>query len=236
MKENNNYIKEKYDKVIEKANEILTGKNALFILLVYVIGTIIVMIRNFDEGIPFATYSIVNYAILTLYLVIFAGVSLYEKLVIRKILENEYDGGKIKKYLKKFGSCLGIILVISITMIFLMNMFLYETDINKIIAYVILLYVFLPLLGNSNITKNISNFTVLMILIIGSALMMDVPASIGGLKAISVKFYNYQNEIVYDYLYYGEYSGNYIFKETEDKIILRSIDSGYIEYYKIKKR
>lgn len=232
MKQENSFLKEEFKKKIDKLNDTLTKKNVLFILLVYVIGTVIVMLRNFNEGIPFSTYSIVSYGILTFYLVVLSGVSWIVKWIVKEIMNNQYDGGKIKNCFKKIGSCLLIMTIILIIMIALMSIFLYDTEPSLIKAYAVLLYILIPILGNSKLYKNIEELAVILMITISFSIILIIPASIGGLKPINVRFYDYQNQITYEYLYFGESNGKYVFKQGENKIILKSIDSGYIEYYK----
>lgn len=232
MKQENSFLKEEFKKKIDKLNDTLTKKNVLFILLVYVIGTVIVMLRNFNEGIPFSTYSIVSYGILTFYLVVLSGVSWIVKWIVKEIMNNQYDGGKIKNCFKKIGSCLLIMTIILIIMIALMSIFLYDTEPSLIKAYAILLYILIPVLGNSKLHKNIGEFAVILMITSSFSVILSIPASIGGLKPINVSFHDYQTKITHEYLYFGESNGNYVFKQDENKIILRSIDSGYIEYYK----
>lgn len=225
-------IMEKIKKVANKFNKILTDKNILIVLAVYVIGTIIVMVRNFNEGIPFSAYSIITYAILTFYFAILFGVSAFLMYWLELIIYGEYKGNKFVMLIKKFLSALTIIFLISILMFSIMNLLLYNTENNIIIAHIVLLYCFWPLVGVFNKRRRIKDFVILMIILFSLNVIFNIPASIGGLKATKVKFCSYNDNIVYDYLYYGESNGNFIFKEDKNKIILRSCDSGYIEYYR----
>ena len=77
MENKSNFLKEK----INKINEIVTTKHVLLILAVYVLGTAILWVCNLNEGIPFSTYSIITYAILTFYFVLFASASLFARTV-----------------------------------------------------------------------------------------------------------------------------------------------------------
>ena len=230
MKENSflERLKEKIDKV----SDILNNKNILAILLVYIVGTIIVMVRNFYEGIPFTAYSIVSYAVLTFYFALFAGVSVFLKYSIEIIMQNEYQGSKIVKLIKEIGSSVTVIVIFAAIMLYIMKLLLYNTSISLVVAYVFWMYCILPLAGFLKKCKKIKEFAVLMSVLFTFGVIFNIPTSIGGLKEVEVKFYCYNDNIVYDYLYYGESNGNFIFKEDENKIILRSCDSGYIEYYR----
>lgn len=230
MKENG--FMEEFKKKIEVVNDMLTNKNLLLVLLVYIIGTIIVMGRNFYEGIPFTAYSIVSYAILTFYFVLFAGMSVFLKYSIETIMQNEYQGSKLVRLIKKIGSSVVVILIIAAIMLYIMKLILYNTSSSLVFAYAFWLYCILPLAGFLKNYKKIKEFSVLMSVLFTFGVIFNIPTSIGGLKEVQVKFYSYNDNIIYDYLYYGETNGNYIFKENKNKIISRSCDSGYIEYYR----
>lgn len=232
--ENKNTFFEQLKEKLNKVNEELKTNNILLILAVYVIGTVIVIIHNLNEGIPFSTYSIITYAILTVYFAIFAGASLFSKYWLELIAQNEYKGNCFIKFIKKLLSMLIVMILIIIIMFLIMNQILYNTNIGEICAYAIILYCLWPLLGCSKKYNKLKEFSVILIVVTTLNLIFNIPASVGGLKPTQVTFYSYNNNIVYEYLYYGDSNGNFIFKENENKnkITLRSHDSGYIEYYR----
>lgn len=230
--ENKNTILEQLKEKLNKINGILTTKEVLLILAIYVIGTIIVWARNFKEGIPFSTYSIVTYAILTFYFVIFVGVSLFTKNWFELIIEGEYKGNAFSKFIRIFFSLLVVAILIVLIMTLIMSPFLYNTKETLVIAQAVILYCIWPILGAFSKNKKEKGCYILMIILSALSVIFNIPTSIGGLKPTQVKFYSYHDSIVYDYLYYGESNGNFIFKENENKITLRSCDSGYIEYYR----
>lgn len=217
---------------INKFSTILNNKNLVIVLIIYVIGTIIIMTRNFIEGIPFSVYSIVTYAILTFYFTMFIGGTLVSLSATEFIFENEYKGSKFIKFIKKAISSIIVIVIVASIMLWFMKSILYDTSNTFCIAYWLLLYCILPLFGFFYKSKKIKGFAALISMMLTFNIIFNIPASIGGLKPIQAKFYSYHDNIVYDYLYYGESNGNFIFKENENKIILRSCDSGYIEYYR----
>lgn len=228
MENKSNFLKEK----INKINEIITTKHVLLILAVYVLGTAILWVRNLNEGIPFSTYSIITYAILTFYFVVFASASWFAKYWLELIVQNEYKGNKFTKFIKIFSSSLLAVALITVIMFMIMSQILYNTESTEIIAHAFLLYCLWPALSILSKNRSVKEFSIIMIVFTTLSVIFNIPASIGGLKPTQTKFYSYHDNIIYDYLYYGESNGNFIFKENENKITLRSCDSGYIEYYR----
>lgn len=194
--------------------------------LIYIIGTLALLIRNKMYGLQFIPISLLQFAIIVFYLIIFLTIySLieYNYIALFDLLKNKEKS----KLIKIIGH-----IVISILYYFVSFCFLYLLIddsilvIKLMISYFIFWPIFVIFLNNKDI---ISNFITVIMFI---TLIINIPMSLGGLKGQKVIYHPFNNSDNYQtYMYYGNYDNLYQFT-SYDKVILIPIDSGYIEYAK----
>lgn len=225
-KTENSFYKEiseflKNDKINDINNYI--KKNLWITPLIYIIGTIALLIRNKRYGLQFTTISLLQFALIVVYLIGFLKVySLIEYNFI-KLFEvwKKKEKHKIKmtiKHLFFYSIYFGFIFCI---------MFLltdnYKIALKLCISYYLFYPIFIVHLSNPDKISNI------IIIIFFITLIMEIPISLGGFKGKDVIFHDYNTNKEEKYIYYGNYDDLYQFT-TGNKVILIPIDNGYIEY------
>ena len=101
----------------------------------------------------------------------------------------------------------------------------YKTSISICFSY----YLFYPIC--MIILENTGNLSNVMTIVFYIHLIMQIPISLGGFKGQEVIFHDYNTNKKIEYIYYGTYEGLYQFTQ-DNKVILISIENGYIEYTK----
>ena len=216
-----------YDKLKKKINTStywdineFVKNNFLLIPAVYVIGTIILLIRNKSIGLLFEPISFLQFAIIVTYYIIF----LLMYFLISFILKEIKSGLTFST--QTFFDILSLLLILFLYSGFL---FLIFDDINTSISCTLIYYLLLPMCFM--FFKNNDVFAKFSRIILYSILILNVPISLGGFCGQEVFFYNNYTQETEKYIYYGNYNDLYQFKR-DNKIYLFPLDNGYIYYEK----
>lgn len=201
-------------------------KNNLWLTpVIYIIGTIALLIRNKMYGLQFHPISLLQFAVIVVYLITF--------LIIYSLIEFNFISlfSLIKKKDKSETiNIIGHIILFILYFIISSSLLYLLIDDSKLIIKLILAYfifwpIFIVFLNNRH---KISNFITIIMFI---TLIMNIPMSLGGLRGQEVTYHDFSSNNEYSYIYYGNYEGVYQFV-SENEVILIPIDSGYIKYEK----
>lgn len=190
----------------------------------YILGTIALFVRNMLCGLPFSPLSLLHFAIIVIYLIVFLLMYSFAEYEIVAFIDTVLSKKKHKilfilLYFIFFG-------LIYFGYYIALYFFFGVSSLSKQVVYFFFMLwpLFAILMDNSIVTKI---FTLFIFII----LIMNIPMSVGGFKRQEVIYHSYDNNIESSYYYYGNYDNLYQFQEGK-KIILIPIDSGYIEYEK----
>lgn len=209
---------------IKKVNNFI--KNNLWLTpLIYIVGTITLLIRNERYGLQFAPISLLQFALILVYLVTFLG--LYYLIMIN--IYNFVNLIKGEQGHKILGSCLHTIIYIFLLYIVFYILFLLTDDLSTVLKILAFLFILWPISNVLLIKQNI--LTDIITVICFTAIIIEIPMSMGGLKGQEVIYHSFDTMRENKYVYYGNYEGLYQFVSNE-KVFLIPIDSGYIEYKK----
>lgn len=202
-------------------------KNNLWITpLIYIIGTITLLIRNKMFGLQFSSISLLHFSLIVVYLIIF--------LIMYSLIEFNFISLFnifLKKRDNKIITIIGHVIIFFIYYIIIFSfLYLLTDDIiltkNILLSYYVFCPLFVTLLDNRDLLmSNIINIVLFITLI------MNIPISLGGFKGQNVIFHSFNNKKLDHYVYYGNYDGLYQFV-SKGKVVLMPIDSGFIEYKK----
>ena len=202
--------------------------NVWIVPVIYFIGTIALIIRNKIYGLPFSPISLIQFAIIVVYvvafLIMYAFIEYSTIQVIgffQRILKRE------KNIILKFILQL-IFHIVLLVIVFYILYFILE-NIERTLLLCIAYYIFFPII--MIIIDSRYKINNLMIIILYITLILEIPISLGGLKGQEVIYYDMENSIEKEYIYYGNYDGLYQFSDN-DNIYLIPIDNGYIMYKK----
>lgn len=208
---------------INKINKFI--KDNLWITpLVYLIGTIALLIRNKMLGLQFVPISLLQFSIIFVYTIIFlilySFVELNYIVIFNMVKERKFDFSKLIGYI--------LLHFLYLVLVFLFIYFL--TDNEKITLQLIFCYyffvpVFIIFFNNKDF---ISNITAIIFII---TLIINIPISVGGLKGQEIIYHSFEKDEKIEYIYYGNYDGLYQFIK-DDNVLLIPIEDGYIEYKK----
>lgn len=216
-----------YDKLKKKINTStyqdindFLKNNFLLIPAVYIVGTIILLIRNKSIGLLFEPISFLQFAIIVTYYIIFLLMYLLISFILKEI--------KVSFTFSK-QTVFDILSLLLILFLYSGFLFLIFDDINTSISCTLVYYLLLPMcfmfLKNNDVIAKISR------IILYSTLILNVPISLGGFCGQEVFFYNNDTQETEKYIYYGNYNELYQF-ERDNKIYLFPLDNGYIYYEK----
>lgn len=216
-----------YDKLKKKINTStyqnineFVKNNFLLIPAIYVIGTIILLIRNKSIGLLFELISFLQFAIIVTYYIIFLLMYFLISFILKEI--------KVSFTFSK-QTVFDILSLLLILFLYSGFLFLIFDDINTSISCTLVYYLLLPMcfmfLKNNDVIAKISR------IILYSTLILNVPISLGGFCGQEVFFYNNDTQETEKYIYYGNYNELYQF-ERDNKIYLLPLDNGYIYYEK----
>lgn len=209
---------------IKKVNNFI--KNNLWLTpLIYIVGTITLLIRNERYGLQFAPISLLQFALILVYLVTFLG--LYYLIMIN--IYNFVNLIKGEQGHKILGSCLHTIIYVFLLYIVFYILFLLTDDLSTVLKILAFLFILWPISNVLLIKQNI--LTDIITVICFTAIIIEIPMSMGGLKGQEVIYHSFDTMRENKYVYYGNYEGLYQFVSNE-KVFLIPIDSGYIEYKK----
>ena len=206
-----NFLEEYLNNFLTKYKENKTNedfiKNFLIIPFIYIIGTIILIVRNKFLGLPFYTLDFVRLTLLVVYFII----SYLTYLTIVNVLSK----GKKLFYL--------IILLFSVSLTYFC---LFELSFCLSFTY----FVFFPITVYLLFSKeSIPLLNKIISIIFYMTIILGIPVSIGGFKGKTVYFYDDASNTKTEYVFYGIENGMYQFAD-KDNIYLIPIDKGYIEY------
>lgn len=216
---------------INKTNQFIK-ENVLIIPFIYIIGTIMLLIRNEIFQLPFCPISLIQFSIIMVYLLISLAIySCVNYIVVdffKEIKEKKSIKDKIKNLLGSF-----ITLIFIYSLIFLMlNLILIEEEVfNILLSYFILLPISFSLLFiNSKIP--LLNYTIIIVSYM--TIVLHIPISLGGFEGQEVVFYNEMQKTDEKYTFYGIMDGMYQLTD-DNNVYLIPIDKGYLKYKKTKK-
>lgn len=214
----------KDSEVLVKINKLIKD-NILLTPVIYIIGTIALLLRNKKYGLQFTNISLLQFAIMVAYIIFF--------LVIYSLIEYTYinlyeliRSKENKKIIKSIGYILLLILFMLTTFIF---MYLITNDVSASIAAIIIYYILWPIV--TLIFNKRDNLNFIYTIVVFIYMIINIPMQLGGLKGQEVIYHEYNNGEKNEYTYYGNYEDLYQFT-SEDRVFLIPIDSGYIEYKK----
>ena len=209
---------------ITKLNNFI--KNNLWLTpLIYIVGTLTLLIRNEKYGLQFAPISLLQFALILVYLVTFFG--LYFLIILN--IYGCFNLIKSKEKHKIFGIFLYVIIYMFLLYIVVNILFLLIDDKSIVLKILSFLFILWPIINAILIKKNI--MTDIITVICFTSIIMEIPMSMGGLKGQEVIYHCFDTRKENKYIYYGNYEGLYQFV-SKGKVILLPIDSGYIEYKK----
>ena len=198
--------------------------NVWIIPVIYIVGTGILLLRNKIYGLPFYPITLVQLAVIVVYLLVFLFMySIIESLITNIVIS-------IKKLIKKESKeilniilyliVLGIIMVIGYYILFVVcgN----NSDIKKLLLTYYIIYPIVVVLFNND--DVISYFVTIFVY---TTLIFSIPISMGGFKGQSVLFHDIATNVEGEYIYYGNYDGLYQFRKDKD-IYLIPIENGYL--------
>ena len=198
----------------------LIKENFLLIPLIYVIESIVLLIRNIIFKIPYKFIPVLDFVIIFIYMIFF--------IIIYRIIEALYKDFIKEIHEKNFFKLIGIIMCILVILfsIFILLIYIiqnYKETLTCMFCY----FVMLPLMSIT-----IKNKREVVNIIFCATIVLMIPISIGGLggdKVIFNKFKTNDYEKREEYIYYGNNEGLYQLVK-DGKVFLIPIDSGYIEY------
>ena len=198
----------------------LIKKNFLLIPLIYVIESIVLLIRNIIFKIPYKFIPVLDFVIIFVYMIFF--------IIIYRIIEALYKDFIKEIHEKNFFKLIGIIMSILVILfsIFILLIYImqnYKDTLTCMFCY----FVMLPLMSIT-----IKNKREVANIIFCATIVLMIPISRGGLggdKVIFNKFKTNNYEKREEYIYYGNNEGLYQLVK-DGKVFLIPIDSGYIEY------
>ncbi len=198
----------------------LIKENFLLIPLIYVIESIVLLIRNIIFKIPYKFIPVLDFVIIFIYMIFF--------IIIYRIIEALYKDFIKEIHEKNFFKLIGIIMSILVILfsIFILLIYImqnYKDTLTCMFCY----FVMLPLMSIT-----IKNKREVANIIFCATIVLMIPISRGGLagyKVIFNKFNTNDYEKREEYIYYGNNEGLYQLVK-DGKVFLIPIDSGYIEY------
>ncbi|MFG6318440.1 MAG: hypothetical protein K1W33_01030 [Clostridia bacterium] len=202
--------------------------NAWVIPLIYFVGTIALIIRNKKYGLPFYPISIIQFAVIVVYISVFLIIYAFIEYNIISLIESIKKIPKEKKKgIIELLSCLFLYIVLLGITSYILYFITGETGKTVLLCFVY--YFFLPIaMVTINSKYRISNIIIVLLYIM---LILEVPISIGGFKGQNVLYHDIETNTNKEYIYYGNYEGLYQFSDDEN-IYLIPIDNGYIIYKK----
>jgi len=206
-----NFLKERLKDILATYKEMqISGdliKNILIIPGIYILGTIILIIRNKFLGFPFYTLDFVRLTLLVVYFII----SYLTYLIIEYVLLN----GKRNRYLIIFLFIIPITYICVFELDIIMSLF-------SFLLYPIVMY-FLYKKEKKPLLNEI------LVIFFYMTILLGIPISMGGFKGKTVYFYDDALNTKTEYIFYGIENGMYQFAD-KNNIYLIPIDKGYIEY------
>lgn len=219
-------------KIFGRAFSFVEQHSIILAPIIYVIGTIIICLRNSLIGLPFVTISIVQYAVLVFYVLIFLAplilVESAEKRTRAQITSDLKFSAKFKLYWRGVGK---IMLEFSLVETIIFSL-LFQDVILAVIVVIVTYFVASRLpdfLGKE--LGHILKYTIQLCMCV--VVIMLIPMSLGGMRSFRVTFCQLEptEEACVEYNYYGEYNGLYQFRDG-DTIMLIPTDTGYLQYQK----
>lgn len=198
----------------------LIKENFLLIPLIYVIESIVLLIRNIIFKIPYKFIPVLDFVIIFIYMIFF--------IIIYRIIEALYKDFIKEIHEKNFFKLIGIIMSILVILfsIFILLIYImqnYKDTLTCMFCYFVMLQLMSITIKNKREVANI---------IFCATIVLMIPISRGGLagdKVIFNKFNTNDYEKREEYIYYGNNEGLYQLVK-DGKVFLIPIDSGYIEY------
>lgn len=191
--------------------------------VIYIIGTLVVLLRNKMFGLQFTNISLLHLAVISVYVLFFIiSYSLAEYIIYSFKTNNNVKS--------KLVCCIRFIFIYTLYLFIIIDLLSFLTDniaigISITFVYLILWPIIMKVYRKLVVASKIVTIIMFMILI------MQIPLNMGGFKGQEVIFHSYSEYTSQKYMYYGTYDGLYQLTSHE-KVFLIPIDSGYLEYQK----
>lgn len=196
--------------------------NVCLIPIIYIMGTMILIFRNKLIGLPFEPISLIQFAVIVTYFVLFFLLSMNIENLLKKISDNKNNKEKLRKYCCLYAMFLSFCFYF---ISFLIN--------NNKLALIFFLFFYFAYPIFLHWFKAIKLVGKIMYISVYLILICNIPLSLGGFKGQNVYFYENDSNTVKEYTYYGNYKDLYQFIK-DNTIYLIPLDKGYI-YYEINK-
>lgn len=215
------------NKIFKKIN-VFIKTNVWLVPLIYFVGTIALIIRNKAYGLPFSPISLIQFAVIVVYVgaflimytfIEYSTIQLIE--LLKKILKKEKN--VILKFIVQLISYIIFVIIIFYVLWFIIG------NIERALLLCMIYYIFFPII--MMITDSGYKILNLMTIILYITLILEIPISFGGFKGQEVIYHDMESSTDKKYIYYGNYDGLYQFSDN-DNIYLIPIDNGYIMYSK----
>ena len=216
-----------HNKIFKRLN-VFIKTNVWIVPLIYFVGTIALIIRNKAYGLPFSPISLIQFAVIVVYVGIFlimyalieySTIQLIE--LLKKILNREKN--VILKFILQLISYIIFVVTICYILRFIIG------NIVRALLLCIAYYMFFPIM--MMITDSEYKIINLMTIILYITLILEIPISLGGFKGKEVIYHDIESSTNKEYIYYGNYDGLYQLSDN-DNVYLIPIDNGYIMYPK----
>lgn len=205
---------------------------ALLALAVYIVGTIILCMRNMAIGLPFTAISIVQYAIIVFYVFVFITPAIIiDRMEARLVKPQKNCTFKqaIEAHWQQIGK---MALQVGLAEVLLLSCLIQNIILASIV--VAITYYLAPALFNL-MGKKIGRLLKYSVQICMCMIMiMLIPMSVGGMRSYKVEFCPNDSIIAENcktYSYYGEFDGLYQFRDDKT-VILMPTGAGFIRYHK----
>lgn len=200
-------------------------------ILVYLIGTAILLLRNLVSGAPFVPLSITQAVVITVYFCVFVGAYIIFEHILCS-MQNKIR--KFTRFWQRFWHTL-ILLVAGAAMVLISVLVLWLFFRSVILPLLLVgsLFVLVPFVIRScyrffKTPKGCTQAVLGFIMLMAGIVIWNMPMSVGGLGPQRVTYYD-NSGFCREYGYYGVANGMLVFKST-DGFLQIPIDNGHIEY------
>lgn len=249
-----NYLFKKFKEVFDWLKKINENK-IFFIISIYIIGIVVILLRNRKEGIPFTDNSFLKCAIISLYFMTFFIIFLLDYFMLVAIKDYKRENNKIfdgqismfdilennnkEKKFKKIKSLIKnkikyIMIIIWQITIILVFAFIFNIIYKKysslecfIISAVLINFPILSIIILGK--KEKLRYAVVLYISIAFGLVGLIPINMGGVYPLNVVYTDYNTGDSDEMQYFGN-SDEMLILKKDGKVCLYSIGSGKIEY------
>lgn len=199
-------------------------------LMIYFIGTAILLFRNYSASLPFAPLSIIHATVITIYFILFFCIF---ALIDRTIYFLDQIYLSISSKVLKVLFLLLVLIIVCLTGVYCFFLaFINDSFVASIPSLIFAMTTLVVVARTADELRNkaapITSFIVFSLL--SMIVIYAMPMSMGGLGQQKVAYYeNLNSSLCYEYDYYGTTDGMLILRNDTD-IFLVPIGNGYIKY------